>query len=208
MVLRSDELANQTEIEKDEKFRSNVKKGIATAASLGSAAISGALVSKVMPFLNEYIPTALAVKGISKVSPKLGSFLQKGQQMGLDVEEGLDFLKEKLGNESAKDERNIIQKYDDKLHESLERNIKINRLTPAQAIGLIDIFPQHKKSIEKIEKDHKVPFLNIVEKIYGNDSTKQQPSQEQIQQPPQQTGQGQAALMSILQKLQQSRGVK
>lgn len=53
--------------------------------------ISG--IKKLIPFLDEYIPEDLALKGISKVSPKIGSFLKKGLSKGLPLAGGLQFLR-------------------------------------------------------------------------------------------------------------------
>lgn len=214
MVLRSDEQANESEIERDKRFRGNIGKGIATAASLGTAAVAGPLAAKVLPFLNKYIPAGLAVKGINKVSPKLGSFLKKGQEMGLDVESGLNFLKEKLGgnkpSEPAKESRNVIEQYSPELHQTILGEIQKGR-SPLEAGALASMDKTGRKSfksiIEKLEKDHKSPLSAIIQTVYGG-SKQVQPQQQEAQQPgqAQQGGQGQAALMAILQKLQQSRG--
>ena len=67
MVLRSDEVANQAEVERDQRFRGNVAKGITSAGSLATAAVGGGLAARVLPFLNQYIPPGLAMKGINKV---------------------------------------------------------------------------------------------------------------------------------------------
>jgi hypothetical protein len=219
MVLRSDERANQAEVERDQRLRGNIGKAVTTAGSLGAAGIAGGLASKVMPFLNEYIPAGLAMKGINKVSPKLGAFLQKGQDMGLDVQEGLNFLKDKLGvtkgNESPKQDRNIIQQYSPELHEFILEQINSGQ-SPLAAGALAELGKSgksFKKEIEKIVKDHKAPWSSIIETVYGTQKNQSQPSvtnqptpQNPQQGQPQGQGQGQAALISILQKIQQTRG--
>ena len=147
--MRPDEQAAYSEIERAQSRDSNIKRGVKTAASIaiGAAGLS----SRILPFLSEYIPTELAMKGINKVSPQLGNFLQKGQKMGLNLKDGLDFIKDNMQEkkEPAKQSKNIIKQYSDKLHEALESKIK-KGLTPAQAISLVDIFPHHKQVIEKI----------------------------------------------------------
>jgi hypothetical protein len=209
MVLRSEEQANEAEVERDKRFRGNVGKGAAAAASIGTAAVAGPLAARVMPFLNQYIPAALAVKGINKVSPKLGSFLKKGEEMGLNVQEGLDFLKEKLtkGTETAKESRNLIQQYSPELHEFIDQEIKKGR-TAIEAGAIAQHDKRFKDVITKLSKDHKTPWSSILESVYGSQGQAQPQSQQQQppQQPGQQGGQGQAALMAILQKIQQSRG--
>lgn len=96
MILRADELANKGEIERDRGVRENMKKGLSTVAGLAASQVASPLASKILPLLSEYIPPALAMKGIEKISPKLGSFLKKGQEMGLDVQEGMNFIKNKI----------------------------------------------------------------------------------------------------------------
>ncbi len=76
--MRPDERAKQSQIDRENTFKGNVNRGVSAAASAGAGAASAALASRVMPFLSEYIPADLAMKGINKVSPQLGSFLQRG----------------------------------------------------------------------------------------------------------------------------------
>ena len=178
MALRSDEAANQAEVERDKKFRGNVGKGIATAASLGSAVVAGPLAARVMPFLNEYIPAALAVKGISKVSPKLGAFLKKGEEMGMNVQGGLDFLKEKIGKgaEPPKENRNVIQQYSPELHQFIDSEIQKGR-TAIEAGALAQNDKRFKDVISKLSKDHKSPWSSILETAYGSQTQQKSPSQ-------------------------------
>jgi hypothetical protein len=217
MVLRSDEAANQEQVKRDERFRGNVGKGVAAAASLGTAAVFGPMAARVMPFLNQYIPAALAMKGINKVSPKLGSFLQKGQEMGLDLSEGLNFIKEKLGgdksSESPKENKNIIEQYEPELHTYIKMKLGEGMNLMQAGKKALD-HSRFKSAVEKLTKDHKTSWDAILKTVYGH-SEKAQPSpQQQTQQTQQpqpeqaQPGQGQAALMAILQKLQQSRSGK
>lgn len=183
MVLRSDESANQAEVDRDQRFRRNVGKGIATASSFATAAAASPLASKIMPFINQYIPPGLAMQGISKVSPKLGSFLKKGQEMGLDVEEGLNFIKDKIGggNTNAKEERNLVQQYSPELHQFIDQEIRGGR-NAVQAGALAQNDKRFKNIITKITKDHKTPWSNILESIYGGSQPEQQPMQNQSQQ--------------------------
>jgi hypothetical protein len=222
MVLRSDEMANEAEVGRDKKFRSNVGKGVATAASLGAGALGG-LSSKILPFLNQYIPAGLAMQGISKVAPKLGTFLQKGQEMGLDVQQGLDFLKDKLSpkeGSDSKEKRNIIEQYDPDLFRLLKRKLELGD-DPGEAASHSN-FGKYKESIKKMEKDHKMPFADIVKSVFGQGQMglpqQQQQAQQQAQMQAQQQqqmqgqqlqqgqqgqgGQGQQALAAILQKIQ------
>ena len=209
MVLRSDEAANQAEIGRDQRFRGNVGKATTAAASLGTAAVAGPLVAKVIPFLNQYIPTELAMKGINKVSPRLGEFLQKGREMGLDVEEGLNFIKEKIGGNSrepAKQDKNIIQQESPELHTFIDQEIRNGR-KPIEAGAIAQSDKRFSDVIKKLMKAHKTPWSSIVESIYGAGEMAQ-PSQQksQTQQQAGQGGPGQQALMDILGRINQKLG--
>jgi len=69
--------------------------GFATAAPLlGSAGKN--ILKKVLPFLNEHIPEALALKGISKTNPKLGKFIKVAEKNGKAPKEIKQFLTDKF----------------------------------------------------------------------------------------------------------------
>jgi hypothetical protein len=158
--LRPDEKASQHDIQKSHKFDKLLKKGVKSAAGLATAATGIGISSKILPFLSEFIPADLALKGISKVSPKIGDFLNKGLKAGLDLKSGLDFLKEKIQPEEEKED-----KYQPLLDKAQQMQDRLSNL----------------------------------------DSEVLQGSQ-QGQQTQSQGGQGQEALMAILQKINQARG--
>jgi hypothetical protein len=208
-TMRPDEQASLAEIERSKKFDSNIKSGIKTAANLGLTATGVGAATKVLPFLSEHIPMDLAIKGINKVSPKLGDFLKRGMAAGLDAKEGLDFIKNKLSpalpNEQDK-KLNIIQQYSPELFQFIQEEMRKGR-TSLQAAGLAKLNGKYNSIIKKMEQDHKMPYSTIVESIFGQDPQSQgQPEMQQQQQQQQGGGQGQQALMSILQKIQQARG--
>ncbi len=161
--MRPDEEASEAYINRDKKFRQNVKTGIGTAASIAGTAGLGGLASKVMPFLNQYVPMGLAMQGINKVAPKLGEFLKRGQSMGLDIKEGMEFIKGKL---EPKDERNVIQKYSPELHQFIDQKIKGGKnYLQAGAEAIKD--PKFSKVIKKIEQENKTGWWKIMDSIYG-----------------------------------------
>ncbi len=94
--LRPDERASQHEIEKANKRDQALGKGAKSALSIATTVAGFGAASKILPFLSEHIPVDMAIKGISKLSPKIGNFLKRGMSSGLDVKEGLDYLRDKL----------------------------------------------------------------------------------------------------------------
>lgn len=219
--LRPDEMANQSEIRKAQGRTNAVRSGLETAASLGTYGVASKAAMKILPFLSEYIPEDLAFKGINKVMPGLGNFLKNGMKQGLTLKSGLDYLKDEFTKErskKAKDNRNIIQQYSPELHEFIDEQVKRGR-SALQAGAAAQGMSKFSNVIKKLTKDHKVPWSNILESVYGGEtaqSEQQQPQQtqqmaSQMQQPAQQTQQGQPgpgnqALMAILQKIQQAKG--
>lgn len=213
--MRPDEAAAQSEIERAYARDRNISRGVKTAASIGASVALPYAVGKILPFLSEHIPLDLAVKGISKVSPKFGEFLKQGASMGLDVKEGINFIKNQFSNEPAKENRNIIQQYSPELHDFIQEKVKSGQ-SILEAGARATMKPNFEKIIRKMEKDHRTPWTSILETIYGNntESQKQQPqknrndAQQSTQQnnAPQEQGSGNNRLMAMLQQIQQLRG--
>lgn len=205
MTLRPDERANEALIERSQAKNKAGKTVLKTAVGLGASALTAGfgagIAGRILPFLSEHIPTDLAIKGISKVSPKLGGMLQKGMQSGLDLKEGLDYLKEKLSpqqQQNPSQNRNIIEQYSPELHQFLTEQINQGR-SPLEAGALAEVSKKFQKEIKKLVTDHKTPFSALLETVYGG-------TQQEKPQQNQQGGPGQQALMAMLQKLQQIRG--
>ncbi len=220
--LRPDEMASLSEIERAKKRNSMMKNAGNLALAAGGAAVGGAsgilpkigskIGQKILPFLSEFIPEDLAIKGINKIAPQVGSLLKKGQKMGLDIEGGLDYLKKQITNkeESAKEERNIIEQYSPELHQFIDQRIKGGE-QPLQAAAAATTQKQFGDVIKKMMKDHKTPWANIIESVYGNGQTaqsqQQQPQEmQQEMQQAQQPGAGSQKLMQMLQTINQRLG--
>jgi len=213
--MRPDEEAVASEVERDQQFRRNVGKGIGTAATLAG----GVTAARVLPFLNNLIPVDLAMKGLNKVAPKVADFLKRGKSVGLDIQEGMQYVKDTIGNKKSeeqqqmpKDNRNIIEKYSPELHQFLDQEIRKGR-KPIEAAALAQHDKRFSNVIQKLIKDHKTPWSSIIDSIYGigdkAQPSQQQPQTQEMQQPQQQQakpGQGQQALMAILQKINQRLG--
>lgn len=185
-------------------------KAIKTAGSLALGTAGGGLaLSKVMPFLSKYIPQDLATKALSKIDPRFGKFIKNALGSGFKYDEVKQFIEEKAiegkDQEPAKQNRNIIQQYSPELHEFIDQEIKSGR-SPIEAGAIAQNDKRFINVIKKLSKEHKTSWSNILQSIYGGIGQSQSPQQSQPSQPSQQPGQGQQALMSILQKIQQSRG--
>lgn len=183
MIPRPDEIAAISDIERDKRLRGMVKSGISSAASIPLAAGAVGAMSKIAPFLNEYVPLDLAIKGISKLSPTTGAFLKKGQEMGLDIKEGLDFLRGRVESQQSQSgkgkdktdtqrpsEKNIVEQYSPELHSFIVEQMNQGR-SPLEAGALAALERKGQKNFKKIisqmERDHKSPFSSILQATYG-----------------------------------------
>jgi len=204
--MRPNEQAAFSEIEnaqaRDEKLRKLGK--------TGSIIPAGGIAAKIAPFFSHYLPTDLAVKGISKVSPHLGEFLKKGMEQGLNVKDGMDFLAKSFGmtseeeqkqestqaeqtpqpkpnEEQKKEKQNIISQYDPELHIYISEALKkgediLNVGTRALK------HERFKKAIDKLTKDHGKSWYKILEEVYGVGGYGLPPkNQQQASQQPQQS---------------------
>ena len=216
--LRPDELATQSEIKKSMGRTSDIRSGLEAISSFGGVTLGAQAASKVLPFINQYIPKDLALKGINKVMPSLGKFLQNGVSQGLSLQSGLDFLKDEFSKESSKKEnpkeqRNIIEQYSPELHSFLKEHIQNGR-SPLEAGALAQLDTKFTSAIKKLSEDHKTNFSSILQSVFGNGQQNSPQSPQQAQQTQaqpsqagqQQVGQGQQQLVSILQKINQKLG--
>lgn len=91
------------EIKRQNRVAGDLVKGAATVA-LGGAkyVVATAIGGKILSFLNKYIPTDMAIKGISKVSKETGKFIKSSIAQGHPAEEVLDFVKEKISPKEEK----------------------------------------------------------------------------------------------------------
>jgi hypothetical protein len=224
-MMRPDEQANAAEVQRDQRMRQGIGKGIGIAVGLAS----GSLGARALPFLNEYIPTDLAMKGLQKVSPQIASFLKKGQSAGLDIKEGMQYVKDKLmpkeeeKQEAQQDKRNLIEKHSPELHQFISQHIKKGK-SHKEAGALARIGTGGKsfdKVIDKLTKEHKTTWEDILESVYGGaksansagnvaqnpaDMTGNAQQQQQGQPQQGQSGPGQQALMDVLNRINQKMG--
>lgn len=192
------------------------KAALSVGSALGAASFIP-LLSRAAPFLSQYIPENLAIKGLSKISPKFGKFVQEAIDGGYDFQQVKDFIGEQI-NKSKQPEKkgNIIQQYSPELHQLIDQEIKKGgNYLKAGSKAIKD--PKFAKIIKKIEKDHGLGWWEIMESIYGEPQQEQQqpqqssppmpqPAQQGQAAPQGQSGQGNQALMAAIQKVQQLRG--
>jgi len=141
-----------------------------------------------------------------------------------------ELLESKIERNAEEEKRNAIQKYSPELHQFLEGEIKSGK-APLHVAGLAKMASKpFQKIIKQMEKDYKSPWDAIVEAIYGGaeevdqmeakrqealqgfnqKKNLQQRELERLQgaygqqQPP--PGQGQQALMAIMQQINQKLG--
>lgn len=176
------------------------KSAISTGATIAGAATGAAafapILAKAAPFLSQYIPENLAIKGLSKISPKLGKFVNDSLKNGFDFNEVKDFIGEQIteSQKSAKENRNIIELASPELHEHLKQEIAKGR-TPIEAAAIAQHDKRFADTIKKLTKEHKTNWSSIIQSIFGTGErggALQSSDQNQAPQPPNQPSPQQA----------------
>jgi hypothetical protein len=185
--LRPDEKAAAVDIEKSKRQDAAIKSGFKTAASLASGAgavgigskVLSPLSSKILPFINKYIPPEMAIKGINKISPELGNFLKKGMNQGLNVQDGLSFIKNEIekNKEPAKQNKNIIEIESPELHSFILEKIKGGE-NPIQAGARAFNDKRFTQSINNLKNKYKTNWENIIKTVFGTGETAQPQEQQ------------------------------
>lgn len=146
------------------------KSAIGIGAAAGAAPFAS-LLARAAPLLSQYIPENLAIKGLSKISPKFGQFIENVMGKGYDFNEVRDFLGEQVKesqaqSQPAKTDKNIIEQYSPELHDFINQQIQSGR-SPLEAGWFAEQDKKFKSAIEKLKKDHKSPWSAILETVYG-----------------------------------------
>ena len=152
-----------------------VKTAAKTALGLAGG---GVAVRRIAPFLSQYIPEDIFVKGLSKIDPRLGKFIRSAMEQGHSVDDVKNFMGEKVQeSEPLKTDKNVVEQYSPELHQFLSEHIQKGR-SPLEAAGMATLDQTGRKSfkriIDKITKDHKSPWSAIVESVYGSNLTPKQ----------------------------------
>lgn len=158
--------ASETLKKQSDESKGLVKGALSIAGSLGTASA----MTKLAPFLSEYLPMDLAIKGISKVSPKVGSFIKEAQKNGFDFNDIKNFLGEGI-KETTKQDKNIIQQYSPELDQFMNEEIQKGR-SPIEAGAVAQNDKRFKPIIDKLTKDHNAQWSQILESTYQNPKQK------------------------------------
>jgi hypothetical protein len=218
------------EIKRQGNRPAQIAKTVGSAASAAASLYSGGnILGKVLPMLSQYLPEDLAIKGLNKIDPRFGKFIQKALSNGQSFDEVRDFIGEKAEEQKTLDNRNIIEQVSPELFQFLKDQIGKGR-QPIEAGAIAQHDKKFADIIKKLMKDHKTNWSDIIQSIFGNGQTAQ-PQQaqnaltQQAMQPPGslptqnasteanafqrqqgQSGQGQQAITAILQKIQNKLG--
>lgn len=187
---------------------------IAGSAALGGAGLS-TLYGRLSPFLSKYIPADLAVKGISKIDPKIGNFLKGAMAQGTDIEGAMEFIKNKfdpkdpdldfpdnttssqqaIPNPEEPSQRSKhygplepIAQYSPELADFI-----LERIDKGQSPGMISTMAKEKfsKIVGMLEKDNQNSLENLLNSLIGGKGAA----------PEQKQGNMNEALMASLQKI-------
>jgi len=167
--------------------------GLAAGTAAGAASFAPIL-ARAAPFLSQYIPEGLAIKGLTKINPKLGAFIKSAIDSGYDFQQVKDFIGQQITGaqgQPAKDNRNVIEQHSPELNTFLSEKIKGGEdPIKAAALALFEKGNPFEPVIRKIEKEHKTNWSQLVQSIYGGGQGQGQ-GQPPAQKPQQQAPQGQ-----------------
>lgn len=143
-----------------------------TALGGGVARAGGKALGKMIPavgaLINKYVPDDLLQKGLSKIDPRFGKFIQGALDEGYTSEEVREFLGDKVEKSMPKEHRNPIEQQSPALHAFIQEKIKSgDDPIRAAALALFEKGNPHEADIRKIEKEHKTNWSQLVQSIYG-----------------------------------------
>lgn len=212
-TLRPDEKAALKHIETAKSNEGLVKQGIGLAAGFAGA-------NKILPLLNEFVPSSLALQGLKKVDKRIGTFIDKTLENGFSGESVLGFLRDQFGQKTS--EPTQTSKETQPLHPLQEfeqtypdiaqamSNLINQGQSPQAAAAILKQSTPFSSKIKRLEKDVGKNFVDyVLELMGGNAGQMQQPSaQQQVAQPqaqqmePQQSrGSADEALLAALDKI-------
>ncbi len=184
--------ANEEIIKQGVKPLEYAKEAASFAAGAGSLYAGTKMATKVLPFLNKYIPEEIATKALSKVDPRIGKFIEMAKSAGHQFDEIKSFIQntvEEPLKENAKQDQSIIKQYSPELHNFIDQAIQKGQ-SPIEAASEASRSKKFEKEIKKMVHDHKLDWTSIVESVFGKGGKeKQQMQQPQEQQQPQEMGQ-------------------
>jgi len=141
------------------------------AANLGSKAMTR-IVPAVGALISKYVPDNILKAGLSKLDPRLGTFMQGAIDAGYTHDDIREFLGEKVEKSQqqvAQDKKNLIEKHSPELHQFITEQMKKGKgHIEAGALARIGVGGKNfSKEIEKLKKDHKTSWEEILEAVYG-----------------------------------------
>jgi len=124
-MMRPQKQASQKEVEQSYE----PKKLLGQAASLAGGVAGGSALARFIPLLSNLIPSSLAVKGLSKISPRLGNFFAGITSTGNTIDDGLDYLRKQAGLKDEEDEdEKLSQGYQGQLDQLAQMQSQLDNL--------------------------------------------------------------------------------
>lgn len=185
--------ASKRIIEQGSERENLAESAIGTAASIaGGSAIYG----RIAPFLSKYIPTDLAVKGITKINPTLGKFVGGAIANGTNFEDVANFVKDKFGNKeegkgtSPLDE---LEQISPRITGWIKKALEVGKGPDQLLQVLANLPPDLQQEARKVEGQVGMPLADYIAGLFGSQPEQSkaalQPSQPQQGGQPQQQAQ-------------------
>lgn len=153
----SDELINR-----DENINNTFKGAAKTALSL---ATGGALLPKVLPLLSKYIPTDLAIKGLSKIDGRFGKFFRGMETLGKSKEDAMDFVRDKVNKDPELDKKQeSLDKFNKRKKNSMTNTTDENEIYNRLYKSANELEPKKEEEV-KTEGQGTQALMAILQKI-------------------------------------------
>lgn len=197
------EAAQEMERQGSQPMRALVGLGSTALTGLGAGtglASGSAIFKKVAPFFNKYIDQGLAIKGLSKLDPRWGTFINKALSEGLSFDSIKDFVTEKAEEDQQKAAKpnspnsEIDPAKQKPMNDSeLTKDIRKMMSQGADQSEIYDYFTQNFADyVQKVEKKEGRKFYNILSDFFRSYGA--QPKEQS-------KGQGDEKLLAALDKI-------
>ncbi len=201
----------QEATEQVRKRAQDPKKALTAAGTIaGSIAGGSALASRVLPLLSSYIPGELMRKGLSKINPKIGAFVDTAINNGYGLDDVRDFMKEKFSTSESSElpqqqnqdqehpivkEAKIFESDFPQIAQAIANLMKSGR-TPIESADIVE--KSLPKEIKSMEKKMGKKFKDFITELFGNQPESmqqpQKPQQIQKEQPQQNQNESQGGI--------------
>lgn len=202
MNLQPYQAAGQ-QIQKQAQKPTNLAK---TALTVGATLTGSGIAKRILPLLSKYVSGNIMRKGLEKIDPRLGKFVDNSLNNGYNIDEVRDHLSSKFSQGSAESpqetqgekspqvsQHNPLQEFETNYPDisgALVRTMQ-NGQSPQAAAGILKTSSAFSKQIKQLEKQVGKNFVDYIVELFGTQGQQVQGQKQMDQQMQQQPGEQQ-----------------